>query len=255
MGRYPLIEIIFFEFLRTIVFYPTRHNVFRVIIVAAMVYVAAQIYLTLDVADTTIKSAYTVGQRIALNFGFTAYFLCAEGSFPNHWRRVRDELQAKANGSDGLPSNFPLMKKLWWMLDIANSVRMVGWVQEPRDCLPPPPPPSRLKFLWKTFLKIVANILLLDIFTLMLAQNPAFDSRVHDPTDGPETYLSALPLLDRVPYVPGFGIWLAAAFALVHNMIALVCVGLGGSSPILWPNIWGRWGDAYTVRKLWGYVP
>lgn len=43
------------------------------------------------------------------------------------------------------------------MLDLACSPPVVGWIQEPRDCSPPRPPPSRLKF----------------------------DSRMHDPTDGP----------------------------------------------------------------------
>ena len=219
-----------------------------------MVYVATQFYQTLGIADLTIKSAYAVSQRIWLHFGFTAYFLCTEGSFPDHWRPVRDEVHAKSNGSDNLPSNFPFTRKFWWMVDIACSVRMVGWVQEPRDCLPPPPTPSRRKFLLKTLLKIITNLTLLDIFTLMLAQNPAFDSRVHDPSDGPETYLAAVPFLRRVPYVLVFGLWVAAAFSLTHNIVALVCVGLGGSSPTLWPSIWGRWGDAYTIRKLWGYV-
>ena len=41
---------------------------------------------------------------------------------------------------------------------------------------------------------------------------------------------------------------------IVHNVAALVCVGLGYSSPALWPDIWGRWRDGYTVRKLWGYM-
>lgn len=254
MGRYPLAEILLFEFLHVVIFYPTRHHVYRAFILAAMIYVAARIYLTLDLADTNIGMAYGVGHRIGLHFGFTAYFLWSEGSFPNHWRRVRDEVHAKADSSESLPSNFPLIKKCWWMLDLSCSVRMVGWVQEPRDCLPPPPPPSRRTFLWKTFLKCIANIIVIDLFTLLVAQNPAFDCRVHDPTDGPETYLAAIPLLHRPPYVLGFALHLAGAFNVLYGTLAFVCVGLGRSSPTLWPSIWGHWGDAFTLRKLWGYV-
>jgi len=40
----------------------------------------------------------------------------------------------------------------------------------------------------------------------------------------------------------------------MHNFMALVCVDLGCSSPTLWPDIWGRWGEAYTVRKLLGLM-
>ena len=254
MGRYPLAEILLFEFLHAIVYYPTPNHGYRFVIVTTMIYLAAQIYQTLDVADTAIQSAYLVGQRMSLHLGFIAYYLCSEGSFPNHWRRVRDEVGAKADDSDNQPSNFPFTKKLWWMFDLAHSVRMVGWVQEPKDCLPSPPPPSRRTFLWKAFLGFIADFIFLDILTLMQAGNPAFDPRVHDPADGPETYLAAIPLLRRVPYVLGFGFWLETTFRLMHNVVALVCVGLGGSSPTLWPNIWGRWGDAFTIRKLWGYV-
>ena len=220
-----------------------------------MIYFAAQIYLTTEAAELA-GSAYAVGHRIALHFGFTAYLLCTEGPFPDHWRRVRDEVGvgADAGGSGNPPSNFPFMKKFWWMVDIAYSVRMAGWVQEPRDCLPPPPSPSRRTFLWKTSLKLIRNLIILDLLTLVFARNPVFDHRVHGPTDGPETYLAAIPLLRRAPYVLAFGLWLAHWFKILHDIAALVCVALGCSSPALWPDVWGRWGDAYTVRKLWGCV-
>ena len=256
MGRYPWAEFILFLVLRTAVFYPTRHRLYRVVVLAAMFYAAAQVYLTPEVTDPILKT-YFVGTTMAIKFMFTAYILCAEGAFPDHWRRVRDEVPAgdDQGGLDNRPSNFPLTKKLYWMLDIAHSPRMVGWVQEPRDHLPPPPPPSRRTFLWKTFVKYVANAILVpDLTSLVLNQTPALDSRLHDPTDRPETYLAAVPLLHRVPYVLAYGIRVAAFVSASCNFAALVSVGLGLSSPTLWPDMWGNWGDAYTLRRLWGYV-
>jgi len=91
-----------------------------------------------------------------------------------------------------------------------------------------------------------------DLTTLVYAQSPAFDSRVHDPSDGPETYLAAVPLLHRVPYILAFALAMVFGFSAVHNAMALVCVGLGGSSPTLWPDIGGRLEDAYTLRRFWG---
>ena len=254
MGRHLWAEVLFLEFIHTIAFYPIRQNAYRAVILAATVYVVAQVYLTLEVTDSPMV-VFIVGNSIAYHFIFTAYLLFAEGQFPDHWRRVRDEVQAKANAGGtnaDLPSNFPLTKKLWWMVDIACSPRMVGWVQEPRNCLPPHPPPSRQTFLWKTFLKFVINTVITDFTTSVTALNPAFDCRLHDPTDGPETYLAAVPLLRRVPYILAFGIGAGASMGAVHNALALVCVGLGHSNPTLWPDLWGRWGEAYTVRKLWG---
>ena len=256
MGRYLWAEVLLLEVLHIIALYPTPHHAQRVVILAAMLYVAAQVYLTLE-ANFPLAVLSGVASHIFTTFAFTAYVLYAEGSFPDHWRRVRDEDHPKsdAGGLDNRPSNFSLTNKLWWMLDLAYSLRMIGWVQEPRPCHPPPRPiPSRRVFLWKTFLKLTVNIIILDLTTLMFAQNPVLDSRVHDPTDGPETYFAAVPFSWRVPYVVVGGIRVRSMLSIIHNILVLVCVGLGGSSPALWPDLWGRWGDAYTVRRLWGYV-
>ena len=256
MGRYPWAEVLLFEVLRVTTFYPTRQHAYRVVVLPAMVYVAAQIYLTAEVTDPLTVTS-TVGNAIAVRFAFTVYLLFTEGPFPDHWRRVRDEVHGKADtgGSDVLPSNFPLTKKLWWMVDIAYSFRMIGWIQEPRNSLLSHPPPSRSTFLRKTFLKFVINSVIADFASSFLALSPAFNSRLHDPTDGPETYLSAVPLLHRVPYILACGLMMVAGLGVMHNITALICVGLGYSSPPLWPDIWGQWENAYTVRRLWGYVP
>ena len=245
------------EVLHIIVLYPTRQHTFRAVALAAMVYVTARIYQILDTSRVgTVAFIYALSCMNALQFIFTAYLLFTEGPFPDHWRRVRDGVPAKADAGDldKLPSNFPLAKKLWWMVDIAYSPRMIGWVQEPRNAMPPHPPPSRQTFLRKTFLKFVTNTIIADFATSVLALSPALDCRVHDPTDGPETYLAAVPLLRRAPYVLATGIGTGASMGAAHNALALVCIGLGHSSPTVWPDIWGRWGEAYTVRKLWGYV-
>ena len=253
MGRYPWSEILLFQVLHTLVLYPTRQPLHRVVVFATMVCVATQILLNLEVIEP-IGMGYAAGFQIALHFGSIAYLLCSEGSFPDHWRRVRDEVNAKADGSSNLPSNFTLAKKLWWMFDIAHNVRMIGWIQEPRDSLPPPPPPSRKTFIRKAFLKLLVSAALQDLLTLMLVQNPVFDPRVHDPTDGPETYLAALPLLRRVPYILTIALSVATPFNISHNIEALMSVGFGLSSPALWPDLFGRFGEAYTLRKFWGYV-
>jgi len=255
MGRYPWTEVLLFEGLHIAVLYPTPHHAYRVAVLATMIYLSSKIYSTPEVTDP-LTVTYTVGFMVGFQFIFIAYLLSAEGAFPDNWRRVRDEAHAKAvgDGSNSRPSGFSLTKKLWWMVDIAYSVRMVGWIQEPQNGIPPHPPPSRRTFLWKTFLKLIINNIIADFSTSALALSPAFDRRVHDPSDGPETYLSAVPLLHRAPYILSYGIMMGTGTGVVHNIMALVCVGIFRSSPTLWPDIWGRWGDAYTLRKLWGYA-
>ena len=252
MGWYPIGGALLFELLHIISLYPTRQRAYRVVVLTVAICLAWSIYLDPEVGDPKMVS--TVGTVIALHLIFTAYLLFAEGTFPDHWRRVRDEAHTKADadGLDNLPSNFPLAKKLWWMVDMAYSVRMIGWVQEPRGCLPPHPPPSRRTFLWKTSLKFIKNVVINDVMISVFYWDPAFDSRPHDPSDGPETYLASVPLLRRVPYILAWAFSSGATMSATHNFLALVCVGIGQSSPTLWPDFWGRWRDAYSVRKFWG---
>ena len=252
MGRYPWAEVLLLEVLHIIVLYPARQHAYRVAALATMIYLSAQIYKTMEVTSP-ISVGYFTGITIAFHFLLVAYLLITDGPFPDHWKRVRDGAHTKADtgGSDKLPPEPPLTRKLWWVVSTAYSLRSVGWVQEPRNGIPPHPPPSRRTFLRKTFLKLIVNTVTFDLSTSVLALSPAFDSRVHDPTDGPETYLAAVPLLHRIPYVLSYGAMMGAMASIGHNIMALVCVGLG-SSPTMWPDVWGRWGDAYTVRKLWG---
>ena len=253
MRGYLWAELLLFKVLRIVFFYPTHQHAHRVVILAAMIRVAWSIYLTLATTDS-ITMKFFVGNMMTGDLGVMLYLLFAEGPFPDHWRRVRDEVHAAADedGLKKLPSNFCLTKKLWWMVDISHNLRMIGWVQEPRGYLPPHPPPSRRTFLRKTLFKLIVNIFAADVAISVLALSPAFDNRVHDPTDGPETYLTAVPFLHRVPYILSSGVRAAASAGVIHNFTSLMFVGLGYSSPTLWPDIWGRWRDAYTLRKFWG---
>ena len=249
----PWQKLLLFQVLRIIIFYPTLHHAYRVAVLATMIHTAAQICLMVTASQLPFSLTLLLGIWITLTFATTTCILCARGSFPDHYRRVRDEINTE-KGLKNLPSNFPFTKKLWWMLDLGTNARMIGWVHEPRDHLPPHPPPSRRKFLRKLVLSLFVNYVIFDLSTLVIAQNPAFDSRVHDPSDGPETYLAAAPFLRRATYIWVHFNNISSGLTIVQNTFALVCVGLGGSSPTLWPEIWGRWGDAYTLRRFWGYV-
>ena len=255
MGRYPWPEALLFEVLHIIIFYPTHQHTYRAVVLVAMIYLTAKIYLIPEITGS-IGMIYALGVTISFHFVFTAYLLLAEGSFPDHWRRVRDEVHAKV-GTRGLgkpPSSFSLTEKLWWTVDIAYSMRMIGWVQEPRNAMPPRPLPSRQTFLRKTFSKLIVNAIVADLSAFVFALSTTFDYSPRNPTDAPETFLTAILLLRRVPYTLSYGIGAGALISATYNTVALACVGLGRSSPTLWPDIWGRWGDAYTLRRLWGYV-
>ena len=74
MGRSQLREYLLLEILFAIVFYPSRRQAYRIVVLAAMVYVAGRIFLTSEVTDP--NASYILGNRVALRFVFTAYILC-----------------------------------------------------------------------------------------------------------------------------------------------------------------------------------
>ena len=39
---------------------------------------------------------------------------------------------------------------------------------------------------------------------------------------------------------------------ILYDLLALLAVGTGCSAPACWPPPFGRWRDAYTVRRFWG---
>ena len=52
-------------------------------------------------------------------------------------------------------------------------------------------------------------------------------------------------------------VWLVMTYAILklyYVLGSLLAVALGISRPEVWPDTFGKWEDAYTLRRLWGYV-
>lgn len=45
---------------------------------------------------------------------------------------------------------------------------------------------------------------------------------------------------------------LVGTIAMQYSLLAATFVALGISPPRDWPELYGRWSDAYTVRRFWG---
>lgn len=68
------------------------------------------------------------------------------------------------------------------------------------------------------------------------------------------TSFAALPFHQRCLTVYFFG---AAGYATIYvqyTLLSIVCVMSGFSEPKRWPDLFGKWRDAYTIRRIWGYV-
>jgi hypothetical protein len=74
-------------------FYPARSHPYRIVALAATFHMAARICLTLEAAICRNSNRRcVVGARIGHHFGSIAYLLRSGELFPNHWRRVCDEV-------------------------------------------------------------------------------------------------------------------------------------------------------------------
>ena len=83
MGGYPWQRFVLFELLHSIVLYPTRQPLYQLVVLAAMLAVAVQLYRTVEVTEP-LRVGYGVGFHVGLHFGFIAYVLYIKGSFPDH---------------------------------------------------------------------------------------------------------------------------------------------------------------------------
>ena len=45
---------------------------------------------------------------------------------------------------------------------------------------------------------------------------------------------------------------LVGMIAMQYSLVAAIFVAAGISQPRDWPEVYGHWSDAYTVRRFWG---
>jgi len=141
-------------------------------------------------------------------------------------------------------SKFGLWTRLKWAAHLFISFRGIGWVHEPRSVLPPHPNLTRSQFLTSRLLRLVAVALINDVATTMIRLDPFLAK------DAPP--FAQQPWSRRFWGVFIFVAASSSYMAAWHFFCSLVSVGSGWSKPDMWPDIFGKWSDAYTVRRFWG---
>ena len=145
-------------------------------------------------------------------------------------------------------SNAPLCARFKWALNLFLSMRGVGWKHEPAHPAIPPHPSkstSRLSFILTQLKRIAIHFLLYDLAHVIYITNPVLSLKSKLP-------FGDLPLLFRYTGVLGFALHGYSSLVILHACMSVFAVGLKLSEPSEWPNFFGRWGNAYTVRKFWG---
>ena len=113
--------------------------------------------------------------------------------------------------------------------------------------MPPYPTCTRLSFVVLRGLKLAWYLFLVDIWHVWMDFNPRFRL----------TYGAAREAYASRPWLLVFNCFWFIAGAhcigiVLYESVALMAVALGMSEPRVWPVAFGKWRDAYTVRRFWG---
>ena len=141
---------------------------------------------------------------------------------------------------------FGLWERLQWAVQLLFSPRGIGWDHEPKNVLPPHPNLTRRQFLSSRLLRLVAAVLINDVTTHCTRLDPFFAK------DAPP--FSQQPFPWRFLGVVLFVVMSASYMNAGYNFCSLVMVGSGLSKTEMWPDLFGKWSDAYTIRRFWGCV-
>ncbi|KAJ4473029.1 membrane bound O-acyl transferase family-domain-containing protein [Lentinula aciculospora] len=150
----------------------------------------------------------------------------------------------KLDGNKSI-ANRPWWQRIYWCLCAAYTMRGVGWNYQVRG-VPLPSRISRPRFLGCTALRVVASYLLLDFAQCSMQAIPFFENPQPDATMRSQSYhhqVFYMAICFTVPY---------GALRYYYYSGAFLAVLTHYSSQEDWPDLFGNWFDAFSVRNVWG---
>lgn len=140
-------------------------------------------------------------------------------------------------------SSTSFWSRLKWSVQLLTTPRRIGWAHEPKSAIPSSNL-QRGKFILFRLTRTLLYMLLVDVATFIAKINPSFKKTA--PSSAEQSFLwhSSSILLFLAMSMP--------VLAIVMNLLpSIICVATGISEPNDWPYLFGKFGDAYTVRRFW----
>ncbi|KAF5390808.1 hypothetical protein D9757_004427 [Collybiopsis confluens] len=212
-------------------------------------------------------SDYSLGSTLGGDIVKTMYMLffvdpvrewewASHGVNPSLGRRIEctveeeeDERKRKGTGTGKSIANLPWWKRVYWILCGAFTMRGVGWNYQVSNIpLRSESSQSTSQFLHLTFLRILSSFLLLDSSKYLINTTPFFTNP--DPTISMRSQSYVLQAYYAL-------LWFTIPYASLkghYSIVAFVAVFSGYSTQEDWPNLFGSWGDAWSVKNVWGKV-
>ncbi|KAG1744631.1 membrane bound O-acyl transferase family-domain-containing protein [Suillus paluster] len=136
----------------------------------------------------------------------------------------------------------PWFKRFIWASQLCGSPRGVGWNHQVKN-LPEHSAKSRKEFVLSRLMNAAKHFLWFDLAHFYIRHDPAFQSAA--------AFASQM-LTRRILACGAFLVFNYCIGVIIHSFISALVVSCTSSEPSSWPDLFGKWGDAYTIRRFWG---
>ncbi|KZT01306.1 uncharacterized protein LAESUDRAFT_731292 [Laetiporus sulphureus 93-53] len=179
---------------------------------------------------------YSIGCTV-MGHTLTAFHLLCLSDPLNDFRHERDKIP---------PSEMSYARRVHWAFCIIFNFRGVGWTYQVAN-VPPRSSEGKWTFVRQKLLTAFRWFLLVDFTQAYQRAHPLFSRQAAD--------IFSLATQGYVQRCINIFVRLSSPVALIglqYALLAAIVVALGISEPGDWPDMYGRWSDAYTVRRFWG---
>lgn len=115
--------------------------------------------------------------------------------------------------------------------------------------LPKRPQPQKWPFVYSSIKRIIKFYLLTDACETYIARNPLFAK-----TGSAASSVTSQGALLRCVNIFAMVGTEYCRMSMQYLLLAVCAVAIGLTYPQDWPDVFGSWSHAYTVRQFWGYV-
>ena len=138
----------------------------------------------------------------------------------------------------------PFWARVKWSLILVATPRGIGWAHQPKYGIPPRPTSGRRRFILTSLGRVLLNIALIDLTNITITYNPSFRRTAQPFAEQTLLWRSWCILQFLAITVPGLSV--------LYLSLGILSTAFGLSEPSDWPDLLGKFSDAYTVRRFWG---
>ncbi|OAX35425.1 hypothetical protein K503DRAFT_868279 [Rhizopogon vinicolor AM-OR11-026] len=136
----------------------------------------------------------------------------------------------------------PWFERFKWVRELCSSPRGIGWHHQVKN-LPQYSAKSRTEIVLTLIVKAVKHYVWFDIGLYYMRNNAVFQS--------PAAFASQMLFRRLISCSLFLGTYFCMGIA-AHSLIVALVVSCTSAEPNSWPSVFGKWEDAYTIRRFWG---